>query len=113
MRQAAALVLALLLIGHSTVSWAASGTEESTLSQIGTGVGSGIGTVVYFPFKAAFCILGGIASGVTLVVAGRDNATKVAGTACRGTWVITPDVVKGKEPVKFAGNSSSPAKAPT
>ena len=105
MRQVTVLGLALLLFAYSTTSWAESRGKESTLSQIGTGVGSGIGTVVYFPFKAAFCILWGVASGFTLVFAGRDNASKVADTACRGTWVITPDVFKGKEPVKFAGDS--------
>jgi len=60
--------------------------------------------MIYFPLKAAFCIGGGVVSSFTLVFAGRDSADKVAGTACRGTWVITPDVVKGKEPVKFAGD---------
>ncbi|MDE2485126.1 MAG: hypothetical protein KGL32_07750 [candidate division NC10 bacterium] len=113
MRQAAALVLALLLIGHSTASWAASEAEESTLSQIGAGVGSTIGTVIYFPFKAAFCIVGGVTSGFTVIFAGPENAGKVARTACRGTWVITPDVVKGKESVKFAGDPSPSEKAPT
>lgn len=107
MRHVTALGLALFLVAHSTASWAESGAQESTLSQIGTGVGSAIGTMVYFPFKAAFCIGGGIASGFTLIFAGRDNADKVAGTACRGTWVITPDVVNGKEPVKFVGDPAA------
>lgn len=107
MRHVTALGLALLLIAYSTASWAGSGAQESTLSQIGTGVGSAIGTMVYFPFKTAFCILGGLVSGVTLVVAGSEKAEKVAGTACRGTWVITPDAFKGKAPVKFAGDAPS------
>lgn len=106
MRYLTALGLALLLIGQSAVSWAESGAQESTWSQIGTGVGSGLGTVVYFPVKAVFCLGGGIASGFTLIFAGRDNADKVAGTACRGTWAITPDIINGKEPVKFVGDPS-------
>ena len=113
MRHVTALGLALLLLGHSTASWAGSEAQESTLSQIGTGVGSALGTVIYFPFKTVFCIGGGIVSGLTLIFAGRDSADKVAGTACRGTWVITPDVVKGKEPVKFAGDPSPSEKVPT
>lgn len=78
MRHVTALGLALLLIAYSTASWAGSGAQESTLSQIGTGVGSAMGTMVYFPFKAVFCIGGGIASGFTLIFAGHDNADKVA-----------------------------------
>jgi len=29
----------------------------------------------------------------------------VASASCRGTWVITPDVVKGKEAVHFVGET--------
>lgn len=107
MRHVTALGLTLFLVAQSTASWAESGAQESTLSQIGTGVGSAIGTMVYFPFKTAFCIGGGIVSGFTLIFAGVDSASKVAGTACRGTWVITPDAFKGKAPVKFAGDAPS------
>lgn len=106
MRQLTALSVALLLMATSTASWAASGARESTPSQIMTGVGSGIGTLVYFPLKGAFCILGGIASGFTVLFAGQEHAGRVAGTACRGTWVITPNAVKGKEPIKFLGDPS-------
>ncbi|PWB80598.1 MAG: hypothetical protein C3F08_03980 [Candidatus Methylomirabilota bacterium] len=101
--------IAMLLIGYSTQSWAASEStrQHSTLRQVGTGVGSAIGTVVYFPFKAAFCILGGLASGVTLMVAGSEQAGKVADTTCRGSWTITPANVAGEEPVYFVGNPSA------
>lgn len=108
MKQIVALGIAMLLIGHSTRSWAGaeSGGRHSTLRQVGTGIGSAIGTVVYFPFKAAFCIVGGLASGVTLAVAGTEQAGKVADTTCRGTWTITPAIVAGEEPVYFVGNPS-------
>lgn len=108
MRQIAVLAIALLLIGYSIPSWAASESSRShsTLRQVGTGVGCAVGTMVYFPFKAAFCILGGLASGVTLAVAGSEQAGRVADTACRGTWTITPAIVAGEEPVYFVGNPS-------
>lgn len=107
MRIIAALGLAVALIAYGTPSWAESGAQESTLSQIGSGVGSAVGTVLYFPFKTAFCIVGGVASGFTVIFAGPVNAGKVANVACRGTWVITPDVVKGKESVRFVGDPSA------
>ena len=103
MRQVLAVMVTLGLLTLSTPSWAGSASEESTLGQVGTGVGSVVGSAVYFPFKAAFCILGGIGSGVTLVAAGPESANKVASASCRGTWAITPDVVKGREPVHFVG----------
>jgi hypothetical protein len=108
MRLIVALGIAMLLIGHSAPSWAASESarQHSTLRQVGTGIGSAVGTVVYFPFKAAFCIVGGLASGVTFMVAGSEQAGRVADTTCRGTWTITPSMVAGEEPVWFVGNPS-------
>ena len=103
MKHIVAMLLALTLLAQSALSWAESNAQEGTLSQVGAGVGSVVGSAVYFPFKAAFCILGGIGSGFTLLAAGPDTANKVVSASCRGTWAITPDVVKGKEPVHFVG----------
>jgi hypothetical protein len=103
MKHIMAMLLALTLLAQSTSGWAESNTQEGTLSQVGTGVGSVVGSAVYFPFKAVFCILGGIGSGFTLLAAGPDTADKVASASCRGTWVITPDIVKGNEAVHFVG----------
>lgn len=105
MKRIAAVLLALALIGVSTASFAEGDSQESTGEKIGTGVGSVVGSAVYFPFKASFCILGGVSSGFTLLFAGARAAEKVADTTCRGTWAITPSVVKGKEPVHFAGTT--------
>ena len=104
MKQIVAVLLGLALIGQTSPGWAKSDSDESTLEQIGYGTGSVIGSVVYFPFKASFCILGGIGSGFTLIFAGPESAKRVSSAACRGTWAITPDIVKGKEPVKFVVN---------
>ncbi len=105
MKRIAAIVLGLALVGQSTASFAERDSQESTGTQIGAGVGSVVGSAVYFPFKASFCILGGVTSGFTLLFAGARAAEKVAGTTCRGTWAITPNVVRGKETVHFAGKT--------
>jgi hypothetical protein len=107
------MAITLILIGvmYSTLSWAGSGAQESTPEQIGAGVGSVVGSALYFPFKASFCILGSIATGFTLVADGPQSANTVASAACRGTWAITPNIVKGQTPVKFVGDPPSPAKA--
>ena len=100
-----ALLLGMALVGQATTSFAKGNARESTGTQIGAGVGSVVGSAVYFPFKASFCILGGVSSGFAAIFAGAKAAEKVAGTTCRGTWAITPDVVKGKETVHFAGKT--------
>jgi hypothetical protein len=80
---------------------------DSTAEQVTYGAGSVLGTAVYAPFKATFCILGGITSGFTFPFAGADTAGRVAAAGCGGTWAITPDILKGREPVKFVGGQSS------
>ena len=92
-----------LLLAQSTAVWAESNGRESTLSQMGYGTGSVVGSAVYFPIKGSFCILGGIGSAFTLPFAGPRTAERVATASCGGTWAITPDVVKGKERVRFVG----------
>lgn len=78
MRQIVAALLGLAFVGQSTASWAKSDSEESTLEQIGYGTGSVVGSAVYFPFKAAFCILGRISSGFTLKFVGDAPASETS-----------------------------------
>jgi len=99
MKNLVALVLGAALIAPTT---AAGAEQESGLSQVGYGTGAVLGTLVYAPFKATFRILGGLSSGVALIF-DRETAQKMASASCLGGWVITPDVVKGKETIRFVG----------
>jgi hypothetical protein len=110
-RHMIALGLGLVLVAQSSIGWAATGREESTPEQATYGAGSALGTLVYSPFKASFCILGAIASAFTYPVAGAKTAEKVVGTSCRGTWVISPNILRGRERVEFLGNPSTPETA--
>lgn len=101
MRRLIAAVVAWALLGGAVPARA----EESTIEQIGYGTGSVVGSAVYFPFKAAFCILGGLGGGAALVVAGSEPASRIVNASCRGTWAITPDIVKGRERVRFVGEA--------
>ena len=51
---------------------------------------------------ATFCVLGGVGSAFTAIVS-PPTAGKIVGASCRGTWSITPDVLKGKEKLQFVG----------
>jgi hypothetical protein len=112
MRRTVGPIAVIILVGApvlaswaQTVNTAASAQVETTPQQVGYGVGSVLGTLVYAPFKATFCILGSIVSVPTLAF-GTDRAGKVVGASCRGTWVITPDAIKGRERVTFIGDTS-------
>jgi hypothetical protein len=107
MKRIVAMLLGVLLLFQG-VAWAGSDSQESTGAKVGYGVGSVVGSAVYFPFKASFCILGGIGSGFALLFAGPNTAERVINTSCRGTWAITPDVVKGNESVHFVGDAPAP-----
>lgn len=103
MKHLVAILLGLVLLGRSGVALAEPGADESTPQQVVYGAGSVLSTLVYAPFKATFCILGGLASAGTVIVS-RQAAEQVVGASCRGTWAITPDVLRGREPVAFVGD---------
>jgi len=105
-----ALGLCLLFIGQNGTAWAAAADQESTPAQVGYGAGSAVGTLVYTPAKGVFCIFGAIGS-IFALPFGTSSAEKVVGTTCRGTWVITPEALKGREQVQFVGNPA-PETAP-
>jgi hypothetical protein len=98
-----AILLGLMLLAQSSAALAEPGARESTPEQVTFGVGSVLGTLVYAPLKATFCILGGLAAAAT-TIASPPTAGRLVGTTCRGTWVITPDTLRGKAPVQFVGD---------
>lgn len=101
MKRTASLVVLTVILAVAGLHGTAA--ADSTAEQVTYGAGSVLGTVVYASFKATFCILSGITSGFTFPFAGADTAGRVATAGCGGTWAITPDVLKGREPVKFVG----------
>ena len=105
-RRTVILVFAATLV---VLGLAAPAAADSAAQDVAYGAGSVLGTAVYAPFKATFCILGGITSGFTFPFAGADTAGRVATTGCGGTWAITPAVLKGQEHVKFVGGQQQPA----
>ena len=112
MRYVCAMILSVALIGHSAPGWAGSSSDEGTLSHAGYGAGSAFGTVLYAPLKATFCLLGGLGSAVTYP-ASQPTASKIATASCGGTWVITPDVLRGQEKFRPIGESAPERAAAT
>ncbi|MFQ5846441.1 MAG: hypothetical protein ACE5IQ_02075 [Candidatus Methylomirabilales bacterium] len=104
MKRIAAILLGLLLVTQSTVLWAESDPHESTFEQVGLGTGSVVGSVVYFPLKTTFCLLGGVGSIYTRIFVGPRATHELVSLTCRGTWAITPATLKGQESVTFVGD---------
>ena len=109
---AAFLLLALCTVTMAPSAWsqesapsAVRNSEGSSASEAGWGVLAGVSSLVYFPLKAVFAISGGIVGGLTYVFSGgNENAAKpVWETSMYGTYILTPDHLKGDRPIRFLG----------
>ena len=82
--------------------------EESSdkMSEAGLGAASVLLTIPYGVTKVVYAILGGIVGSFTWVLTGGNTevAKEVWDPSFNGTYVITPDHLRGKEPVRFFGN---------
>jgi hypothetical protein len=95
----AIIVLALGLLTPYNVK------AEGTGSNVGYGVGSVLASCVYSPAKLVYAGVGGLTGGLGFLLSGgsQDVAKKIWTPSVRGTYVITPDMLKGKEQVQFVG----------
>lgn len=87
--------------------------SEVTWESVGSGVGAAASNVLYVPAKLVYGTLGGIVGGAGYALTGGDM--NVANTIWRsslgGDYLITPEMVSGKEPVHFSGPTSMPPAA--
>jgi hypothetical protein len=95
-------------IGAPGVSLAAEQEGSSPSNEAALGIGSALLTVVYFPAKLVYATLGGVVGAFTYGLTGGDleTAKEVWEPSFYGTYVITPDHLKGNEPVRFFGVSA-------
>jgi len=72
---------------------------------VGYGAGSLVTNVLYIPAKLVYAIFGGIVGGGAWCLTGGN--TQTANTIWRsslgGDYVVTPDMLAGKEPIHFSG----------
>lgn len=102
------LVVAILELTVIPVGWAEENADDSkqhTAAQFGLGAASVFLTIPYGLSKFLFASLGGIFGGFTYVFsAGNEKAaTAVWHTSMRGTYVITPEHLKGDKAIRFFG----------
>ena len=97
------VLLALTFLGPSAGAWAQSGPRASGVRQASYNVGSVLATLAYAPLKAGLCLVGGASSGFAYLSSGAEAQRAVASASCKGTWVITPKVLRGKEALDVIG----------
>lgn len=65
-----------------------------------------ITSAAYFPFKAAYAVLGGVTSGLTYIVTmskESETAHRIATRAFTGDWYIHPNILTSHEELNFSG----------
>ncbi|HEX9136529.1 MAG TPA: hypothetical protein VF905_06250, partial [Nitrospirota bacterium] len=88
-------------------------TEGGSPSSAGMQAASFFSTILYAPFKVAFAIGGGIVGGLAYAFSGgNENAAKsIWTTSIYGTYLITPDHLRGDKPIRFLGVADQEAPA--
>ena len=81
------------------------GTEGGNASSAGMGAAAGLSTLLYLPLKAAFAVGGGIVGGLAYSFSGgnENSAKSIWTTSLYGTYIITPDHLRGDRPIRFLG----------
>jgi hypothetical protein len=80
-------------------------SEGGSASSAGMGAAAGLSTLLYLPLKAAFAIGGGLVGGLAYAFSGGNEtaAKSIWTTSMYGTYIITPDHLKGDKPIRFLG----------
>lgn len=76
---------------------------------VGIGAGTAVTNLLYFPVKLTYGILGGIggAAGYALTGGNKQVADSIWRSSLGGDYVLTPDMMTGKEPIYFSGPSDA------
>ena len=107
------MILAItLLASPMSAAWAQDDTghdqiHSATPTQFGIGAASVLLSIPYGAAKVTYAALGGIIGGFAyLFSAGDTEAAKAVWTpSLQGTYVLTPDHLKGDKPIQFMGKA--------
>lgn len=102
------LVVVVLLGGVSPAR------AESTWSNFGMGAGAVLTSCLYSPAKLVYATLGAVTGGMAylLTVGNTDIACNIWDPSLRGTYIITPNMLRGKEEIRFVGRRAERSESP-
>jgi len=115
-RMVGVAVVMSVVVCATPVTWAREGAvaqqavaprSDTYVSQFGWGLGA-LGTnLFYVPVKLLYATAGGVTGALAFVLtAGRaDAAQRVWSPSLGGTYVLTPGMLRGEEPIFFSGES--------
>ncbi len=100
-------VVLVALLSGATVRPAAADERSSPGAQFGWGMAAVGANILYMPLKLVYATLGGVTGclGYLLTLGNGDVAQSVWYPTVGGTYVISPDMLRGEEPILFSGES--------
>jgi len=104
------VAVAGLLAVLSQAAWAAGTAKESSYwSDAGYGSLAVLTNVLYMPTKVVYATLGTITGGLAylLTVGDTETAERIWSPSLGGSYVVTPAMLRGDEPILFNGESYS------
>lgn len=111
-----AVVVATLVLGASGVRPALASAETNPNPAAGLGWGmAAVGTNLgYIPAKILYAAGGSLVSLIAWGVSAGDGdvARGILQPALTGTWVVTPEMLRGDDPILFVGPSYEPRAEP-
>ena len=99
--------LSLVILLHAGPAAA----EDSFIENAGIGLGTALVNVLYIPAKFTYATVGGLIGGFAwlLSLGDTDTAMGVWEPTMGGSYIVTPAMLRGDEPVEFSGTVSSPS----
>ena len=76
-------------------------------SEAGWGFAAVLANLLYIPAKLVYATLGGVTGGLgyILTVGNANVAKSIVAPSVGGTYVLTPDMLRGEQPIFFSGES--------
>ncbi len=96
-----ALLTALLAITlQAGPAWA-----ESQAAEAGIGTAAALTSLIYGPVKVTYATLGLVIGGIAWGLSGGDSdvMNAIITPAVRGDYVVTPDMLRGRDDIEFIG----------
>ena len=108
----AILTMPVLAQESGSASNAPVSSNDASPSGVGIQAGSALATIIYFPLKLAFAIGGGVVGGLAYGFSGgsEQTAKNIWIPSMYGTYIITPEHLKGDKPIRFLGVPAEPAR---
>jgi hypothetical protein len=100
-------VVAVATLGAALAS--AQPAHAGFLEDAGWGSLTVLTNVIYMPAKVTYSLLGGLTGGLAYALTGGDlqTAETVWVTTMGGTYVVTPRMLQGDDPIAFSGTPTS------